>query len=376
MLWGLLLLAAYPYLIYAMLIRATATLRRRPVAAKPVEPTVTVVIAAYNEQDAIERTVLNKLEQDYPADKLSVVVVSDGSDDDTDRILARLRDGDERLRVMRQGPRQGKTAALNMAIADVATDIVVFSDANSHYERDAVRKLVRSFADPEVGYVTGRMVYTNASGEAADDGGGAYIRYEDRLRAWESQVGSIVGVDGGIDAIRRSLYQPMQPDQLPDFVLPLSVVEAGFRVVCDRDAVVYEASLEAGGSELKMRVRVALRALWAIWDKRCLLNPFRYPLYSWQLLSHKLLRYLSVYPLLAAAVLAVVRAGQSPGHLLVAIAFAAGLLAALLGTIAPFRNMRLIAFSHYFAVLNIASLLASLKFLKRERIIIWRPRLG
>ena len=119
------------------------------------------------------------------------------------------------------------------------------------------------------------------------------------MRCW---VGSVVGVDGGIDAIRREIYVPMLADQLPDFVLPLSVVEQGKRVVYEPDAMVYEAALADVTGEFRMRVRVSLRALWALYDKRRLLNPFRYPLFAWQLMSHKVLRYLAFLPLVGLVV--------------------------------------------------------------------------
>src|SRR5690606_34093781 len=117
------------------------------------------------------------------------------------------------------------------------------------------------------------------------------------------RIGSIVGVDGGIDAVRRDLYRPMRADQLPDFVLPLGVVEQGYRVVFEPEAVLYEEALATRGSEYRMRVRVALRALWALWDKRTLLNPFRTGAFAWQLFSHKLMRYLAFLPLGVGAVL-------------------------------------------------------------------------
>jgi len=178
-----------------------------------------------------------------------------------------------------------------------------FADANSLYRPDAIAKLVRNFADPQVGYVTGSMRYVSADGSMVGDGCSAYMRYENALRLAETRLGSIVGVDGGVDAIRRNLYQPMRADQLPDFVAPLSVAEQGFRVIYEPDAVLTEETLSVQSQEYRMRVRVALRAFWALWDKRTLLNPFRFGLYAWQLWSHKLLRYLSFVPLAAAMAL-------------------------------------------------------------------------
>src|SRR5690606_20972471 len=159
--------------------------------------------------------------QDYPAEKLEIIIVSDESEDGTDEIVKTTAAQDPRVRLIRQVPRQGKTSGLNIAMLDATGEIIIFSDANSHYQPDAIRQLVDCFNDPNVGYVTGKMVYVNEEGNVVGDGCSAYMKYENYLRSLESQVSSVVGVDGGIDAIRKALYQPMNADQLPDFVLPL-----------------------------------------------------------------------------------------------------------------------------------------------------------
>ena len=194
--------------------------------------------------------------------------------------------------MIRQEPRAGKTAAINKAVAEANGEILVFSDANSLYSDDALCRIVRNFADPEVGYVTGKMIYTNPNGEAIGDGCTTYMRYENFLRAAETRTGSIVGVDGGIDAVRKNLYRTMAPDQLPDFILPLSVVDQGFRVVYEPHAILKEPALQDAADEYRMRVRVALRSFWALNDKRHMLSFKRLKLYAWQLWSHKVLRYL------------------------------------------------------------------------------------
>ncbi len=159
---------------------------------------------------------------------------------------------------------------------------------------------MRNFADPEVGYVTGRMVYVDRQGTIIGDGCSAFMRYENRLRRYETALGSVVGVDGGIDAVRKSLYRFMRADQLPDFVLPLMVVEQGYRVVYEPEAVLQEPSLQNPADEYRMRVRVSLRALWALKDMRQLLTLRLNPLFAWQLWSHKVLRYLSFLFLIGA----------------------------------------------------------------------------
>ena len=373
---GLILYVYAGYPIFAFLL---ATILGRKVKRADVEFSITVVIAAFNEEREIRDTVVNKLEQDYPPHRLELIVVSDGSTDRTDEIVRGLADRSAgRLRSLRQEPRQGKTQALNLALSHASTDLVVFADANSIYAPSALRALVRSFADPSVGYVTGRMVYTNPAGAGIGEGSSTYMSYENALRALETKLGSIVGVDGGIDAIRRELYVPMQSDQLPDFVLPLSVVERGRRVVYEPDAVVYEPGLGEAKDEFRMRVRVALRALWGLYDKRSLLNPLRYPLFAWQLVSHKVLRYAAFVPLAGVLLLNFPLAGQHPfyaGFLaLQLVAYSLAVLGHFLRR-APAKASKLLV-PYYFVILNAACVIAFWKFLSGQKMVMWTPRQG
>ena len=377
--WICLIWVAYIYIGYPIMVWALAKAVPRDTDKADVEPRVTVLIAAFNEAREIERTVKNKLEQDYPAERLDVIVISDGSTDGTDAIVRQIAaSAGGRLRLLRQEPRQGKTMALNSAVPEAAGEIVVFSDANSIYARDAVRQLVRSFADPSVGYVTGQMVYTNPDGSGVGEGSGAYMRYENMLRVLETRLNSVVGVDGGIDAVRRALYVPMRADQLPDFVLPLNVVEQGRRAVYEPAAKVYEAALGAAGAEFRMRVRVSLRALWALLDKRSLLNPLRRPLYAWQLVSHKVLRYTAFIPLSA---LLGVSAWVAVDHPFYAGFFGLQLFAYGLAAAGPVLSRlgrvptRLLA-PYYFVLLNAACAAAFWKFMGGQKMVTWKPRGG
>jgi hypothetical protein len=214
----------------------------------------------------------------------------------------------------------------------------------------------------------------NADGSMIGDGCSAYMRYENWLRATETSLGSIVGVDGGVDAVRRNLYRRMNADQLPDFVLPLAVVEQGRRVVYDERALLQEETLNNRDAEFRMRVRVALRALWALRDERNLLFGRAGTLFAWQLWSHKLLRYMSFLPLACACLANLWLTAIAPLYQALLIAQLIFWIAALLGLAgarwAPIR------FSLYFVLLNVASALAFSRFLRGERIVTWQPRLG
>lgn len=367
----------YIYVGYPILLKYLPKLpENRAHTTTDFQPQVSILIPAFNEAAVIEATIRNKLEQQYPAEAIQIIVISDESEDGTDDIVKRLATDDARIHLIRQSPRQGKTAGLNLAIPQATGDIVIFSDANSHYHPNALRELVNCFRNPDIGYVTGKMVYTNSDGSLVGDGCSAYMKYENHMRSLETQIGSIVGVDGGIDAIRKSLYQPMNPDQLPDFVLPLKVVTQGKRVIFCENALLNEESLSNSQSEFRMRVRVSLRAYWAMWDMKHLFNPFRYKIFALQLLSHKLLRYLAFIPLILAFISNGFITGEGDFYqftFLVQILFygAASFVVLNDGT-----SNRWLGLAHYFCLINIASAMAFLKFIKGEKIVLWKPRVG
>lgn len=371
-LWTSLVTIAYVYAGYPVTL---CLLRRRgsPSKGGARKPTVTVVIAAFNEAAHIAATVHNKLDQDYPARLLDVIVVSDGSTDGTDNIVASI--GDARVTLLRQDRRQGKTLALNRAVGAARGEIIVFSDANSTYEPSAVGRLVAALEDPAVGYVTGRLIYEDPGQTATGGGSGLYIRYENWLRRLETRVGSVVGVNGGIDAVRRRLYTPMRADHLPDFVLPLRVVAQGYRVIYRDDAVAHEAALGHQADEFRMRVRVSLRALRALREMYGLLHP-RYGFFAFQLLVHKLLRYLLILPLGGAICCSALLVG-SPAYAAIFVVQLACYALALIGWASGGRiRFRPVFVPFYFSLINIAAGAAVVGLLRGERQVVWTPRKG
>lgn len=384
MFWLSLLLVAYIYLGYPAILCLLAKYKALPEMSgnESYQPKVAILIAAYNEADVIRENIENKLAQSYPSENIRIVVVSDESDDGTDEIV--LEYADQSVTLLRQSPRQGKTSGLNLAmqwLEDKCDDseIIVFADANSIYEDNTVAKLAENFRDPSVGYVTGKMVYVNADGSLVGDGCSAYMKYENFMRDKETKIGSVIGVDGGVDAMRKSLHTRLNSDQLPDFVQPLKIAEQGYRIAYEDEAILKEESLEASSSEFKMRVRVGLRALWALHDMRQLMNPFKFGLFSWQLVSHKLLRYLAFIPLILILVTSIVLCNDELIY---------GL--ALIGQIVFYglawqahKKQNLGAdmawyftLPYYFTLLNVACALAASKYLKGEKMVIWKPRLG
>ena len=373
--WLSIVVVLYTYVGYPLLAMLLGRLRRRVVAKGHHAPPLSILIAAHNEARCLRATLENKLALVYPG-PVQIIVVSDGSTDGTDDIAREFED--RGVLVLRQEPRRGKTAALNLAAEHATGEVLVFADANSIYAADALGMLTRNFRDPAVGYVTGRMIYGTGAGSAASIGCRAYMRYEDLLRRSETALGSVVGVNGGIDAVRRSLFLRMRDDQLPDFVLPLHVVGCGYRVVYEPDALLYEEALDASRSEYRMRVRVTLRAWWAMADMRALFNPRRHGVFALQLFSHKVLRYavFAAVPVvyIAAAALwgagAVYQASCLMGSVLLLLA-AAGWLAERAGV-----SSSLVSLPYYFVLVNVATAQALVKFASGQKQAVWTPRLG
>lgn len=370
--WTSIALVVHVYLGYPL---SLFLLSRRRLRARSESrtPRISILIAAHNEEEEIGGTIQNKLELDYPPDQVEIIVVSDGSVDRTDEIARSFEP--RGVRFLRQEPRQGKTAALNRARAEASGEILLVSDANSRWDRSAARRLVEAFEDPSVGYATGTLMYLNPGDAPSAASCGAYMRYENWLRGLETRIGSIVGVNGGIDAVRRDLYQPMRADQIPDFILPLNVAEAGSRVIYVPDALAYEHALARSRDELRMRVRVSLRSLRALVEKRHLLSP-RFGRLAYQLLVHKVLRYALFVPLIVALVSNALL-WWHPFYRVLLVAQIACYAGALLGWALEESPVgALLRLPTFFLVTNVGAALAVAKLLRGERQVQWQPRKG
>jgi cellulose synthase/poly-beta-1,6-N-acetylglucosamine synthase-like glycosyltransferase len=377
--WACCALLLYVYVLYPLSVRMLASWAGRRVSPANALPTVTIIVTAYNEERCIRAKLENLLALHYPPELLDVVVASDGSSDATETIAASYEP--RRVRVLRLEGRCGKTACQNAAAAAAAGEILVFTDATTRLQADALRYLVECFADANVGCVGGLLQYVSEVDNVIGREGETYWSYELRLRVAESALGSLIGVSGCLYAVRRSAYQPIHPALISDFVIAMKMREQSLRTVLAPRAVCFEATLGHGREELSMRVRVAVRSLNALIRERRFLNPFEYGFFAWQLWSHKVLRYASPLLWLGAFAANLVLAFD-PLHLALHplyLALLCGqtclLAAGGVGFILHDQQRKLGVFGkpYYFLLTNLASLIATLRYLQGERMIVWNP---
>lgn len=364
---ALLLLTFGGYSILVMLIGAFVN---RKVARSDIEPSVTFVITAYNERLHITEKITHTLGLDYPRDKLQIIVASDGSTDGTDDIVRTFTE--HGVSLLRVEGRRGKTAAQNEAVKHASGEILLFSDATTHYSNDVIRKIVRNYADPTVGAVGGRFHYSNAGSTAVGLGTVLFWKYETLLKVLSSRIWTITGCSGCIYSVRRSLYAPLPAEIISDFCEPMKILEAGYRVIFEPEAIAYEETTSKAKHEFSMRVRVISRGMHGLLYMRSLLNPFRHPFLSIHLIFNKLLRW--AFPLTVVALL--ISSASLVGIPFYGFVFALLLLSLLAAAIGAGleRFMRLPKFLGlplYLATVGLASIVAMYRVAKGKRATVW-----
>jgi cellulose synthase/poly-beta-1,6-N-acetylglucosamine synthase-like glycosyltransferase len=373
--WGATAVLAYTYIGFPLVVLARARLRPRPFRSGDVTPSLTLVIAARNEAGVIASKLENVLALDYPADRMEIVVASDGSEDGTEDAVREFEPRGVRLLSL---PRAGKAATLNAALAASTGEIVVFSDANSIFAPNALRALVRPLADPKIGGVAGDQRYlptdavdTTAAGELR------YWNFDRVLKAAESRAGNVISATGAIYAVRRSLLGEVPEGVTDDFTTSTGVIAKGSRLVFAQDAVAYEPVAERAGPEFDRKVRVMTRGLRAVLVRRELLDPRRHGFYAVQLLSHKVLRRLMVIPLALLAVSSPLLWRRSGFYrvatLSQALLYGTGATGLLLPG-RPFTRRAPFVAAAFFCFVNAASLQAIWNLVRGKRIDRWEPR--
>jgi cellulose synthase/poly-beta-1,6-N-acetylglucosamine synthase-like glycosyltransferase len=344
---------AWTHALYPAFVVLLARLAPQRVAKQDVAPTVSVIIAAYNEETVIARRIENLLGLDYPRERLQIVVTSDASTDRTEEIALRYPG----VKVI-SNPRGGKVAAQDRAVRETDSEIVAFSDANATWSPDALRKLVRAFADPDVAYVCGQLHILAADGSNKE---GAYWRYEMAVRGAESLLGSVTGGNGSIYAVRRSDYAEVDPRFGHDLSLPYLMVQRDRRAVYEADAAAWEKPTPTNESEYRRKVRM-FEHCWLIVLRGKMFRRLG-PLYALEIVSHRLLRYGSglLHVVLLATSLELVTHGWVYDVVLASQIVL--LLAAAAG----------VGIARYYVLVSWATLVALWNYLRRGVPATWQP---
>jgi len=361
--------AGYP-LVLALLARYA---KKAPGPIGSLEVPVTLLISAYNEKEVICQKVENSLALDYPSDLLEIMVISDASDDGTDELVQRY--GPKGTRLLRQEPRQGKTAGLNFGVSQATGQILVFSDANALYQPDAIRNLVRHFCNPNVGYVVGNARYYEQGTESSSaQSEGVYWKLETFLKKRESAFASVVGGDGAIYAIRRELYSPLLPTDINDFLNPLQIIARGYSGVFEPRAICYEEAAKSFDQEYRRKVRIVSRSLNAMRRVPAVLNPFENSRHWFLLISHKVLRWFAPFFMIALFLCSLILwRGLIYGiaTLLQAVFYGTALIVWMRQS--KHKAGRLVSLAFYFCLVNTASLVGCIKCLRGDLSVKWSP---
>lgn len=373
--WAAVGLLVYTFVLFPALIILRGLLFRKPHKRANVTPSVSIIIAAYNEEKNIEARIKNILSLDYPEQKLEVLIASDGSTDNTDEITRSYAKHGIKLLSL---PRQGKQATLNDAMSVTHGDIVVFSDANSMFAPNAIRALVRSFSDPNVGGVAGNQIYlTKGGGGDIGDSERSYWDFDQMLKLFQSQAGNVTSATGSIYAIRRSLFCEVPPGVPDDFFISINVIAQGFRLVFEPEAICYEPVTKSSTREFARKVRIITQGLYAVSVMRVLLNPFRHKFYAIQFFSHKVLRRLMFFPLIILGLVNPFIWNYGLFYQMTMLAQIGFYSLALLGMFFernPSVKLKIFTIPFYFCMIYLASSLATLNLLRGHRVSIWETQ--
>lgn len=373
--WTEIAIVVYAYVGYPVILAMLGVFRKKRPASQAMArlPRISLLISAYNEERIIEKKIENSLALNYPRDLLDIIVISDASTDTTDAIVKRY--ADRNVLLARCEGHIGKTACLNKIVPGTQGEIIVFSDANSQYDTEALNHLVENFSDPSIGWVTGTTRYESSTGESRVSSAGLYTRIERITKVLESAIGSCIGADGAIFAIRRHLYRPLHESDINDFVIPAMIKEQGYDGVLALKAYCIERSAGSVSGEFRRQVRITTRTLRAIFNHRGLLNPFRHPLFAFELTSHKLMKFIVPFALCALFIANILIILTNNNLLYIALFGFQAIVYAL--WIADSLGIRISFLSgpcriaQTFCAVNLAILIGWIKFFRGEKFTTW-----
>ena len=367
--WSGVSVILYCYLGYPLILFLANKLRRsdRPTPQADRCLSVCLLISAFNEEKVLRKKIENSLSLDYPRDKLTILVASDGS---TDRTVSIARDYEDLgVKLFHRPVRSGKSAVLNEVLRVVRSDVIVFTDANSMFAEDSLKRLVARFDDPKIGCVVGKLRYVDGRSTSVSKGEGLYWRYEGMLSVLESSLGSVLVANGSIFAIRRELHPELHPDVANDFQIPIEIGALGHSVVYEPEAVAFEQSTIFWQEEFQRKVRIIVRGLAGFWKLRGKIRGFR----RWQFISHKFLRWMVGPVMFLVFVSNVVLMRGSAFYTGTLAAQVLVYLAAISGW--HMRKTRkphpLLYLPFYFTMVNLAAVVAIAKFVSGRRQRVW-----
>ena len=377
--WISIFLVFYTFFGYGILLYGLVKLRTILKGKRPIPdnggnwPSLTLIVSAYNEQDCMEQKIQNTLSLSYPADKIRYVFVTDGSTDDTMSIISKY----PQIVLMHQPERRGKIAAMDRAMHTVTSEIVVFTDANTALNKDALQNIARHYHDPKVGAVSGEKRVQIEDVSDATAGEGFYWKYESKLKTWDSELYSVVGAAGELFSVRTSLFESVPPDTiLDDFMISLRIAEKGYRVIYEPLAYATETGSENVGEELKRKVRIAAGGIQSIVRLSALLNPFHNFVLCFQYVSHRVLRWtITPFLMVVAFALNVAIVLTNSGLLYQALLVCQVMfyMASLLGWLLERRQIKIKALftPYYFCMMNYAVAAGIRRYFLKQQSVNW-----
>lgn len=368
---GSTVVVAYTYLGYPLLLLTICAFRHRRNAEPGYLPFISILIAAYNEEESIGKKIEQTLALDYPPDKMEVLILSDYSCDRTDAIVQFI--SDPRVQLLRMPERRGKTHAQNEGVNAAKGSVLVFSDATTVYHRQALRYLVGHYKDPTVGAVTGRNLYFDPQGNSPTGVGTMlFWNYENAIKVMQSRISTLTGCVGCIYSVRKDAYTRLPDDVISDLVQPLKAIQKGYRIVFEERALAYEETTLSSPEEFGMRVRVITRGMRGLLTVSDLLMPWKGGWVSFQLLSHKVLRWLVPFFLMVAFV-STCLAGESREIRFAFWLQALFYVAAALPLVAPLHKYwKVLGIPHYFCTLNAAALVSMIEVIRGRKYVVWQ----
>lgn len=369
--WSSLVFVFYAYAGYPLILFGMAMVKNRSVSKGDIRPTVSFIITAYNEESRISDKLENSLQQEYPRERLEIVVASDCSTDRTDDIVRSY--AHTGIRLVRAAERRGKEAAQKLAVSQTSGDVLVFSDVATSLPVQGISNIVKAFHDSTVGCVSSVDRFVDAQGNLS--GEGAYVRYEMMLRRLESQVNTLVGLSGSFFAARRQVCSPWADDLQSDFNTLLNSMKHGLRGVSDPESIGYYKNLSDESKEYQRKVRTVLRGIAVLMRSLPMLNPLKYGLFAWQLFSHKLCRWLVPFAMILLFFSNAWLAIESMGYRYVFSAQVAFYLFAIVyllaNNVAPAKPI--VRLPSFFVLVNLSILDAWYRYFRGDRIFRWEP---